>query len=50
MANIFSVVVVTFALLVAATGIGLWAAAPAPDRATASYLELRLGSQLELPR
>jgi hypothetical protein len=50
MGNIFSSLVVTFALLLAATGIGVWAAATTTDNARPYHFELQVGSQLELPR
>ena len=50
MSNILSSLVVTSALLLAAIGFGLWAAATTTDRATAHHFEWREGSKLELPR
>jgi F0F1-type ATP synthase membrane subunit c/vacuolar-type H+-ATPase subunit K len=46
MANILSLLVVTFALLLSAIGIGLWAAATTTDNARPR----QMSSQLELPR
>jgi hypothetical protein len=46
MANILRLLVVTSALLLSATGIGLWAAATSADDATPR----QMSSQLELPR
>ena len=51
MGNIFSSLIVTFALLLAATGFGLWAASETTtDRTTAHHFALRMSSQIELPR
>jgi hypothetical protein len=50
MGNNLRLLVVTFALLMAATAFGLWAAARTTDRATAHRFELNGGSTLLLPR
>jgi hypothetical protein len=50
MGNTLSLLVVTSALLLGATGFGLWATATMTDRATAHHFEWREGSKLDLPR
>jgi hypothetical protein len=50
MGNILRLLVVTFALLMAASAFGLWAAARTSDRLTAHQFELQEGSALLLPR
>jgi hypothetical protein len=50
MGNSLRLLVVPFALLIAATAFGLWAAARTTDHATAHRFELQESRMLVLPR
>jgi hypothetical protein len=50
MGNSLGLLVVTLALLIAATAFGLWAAARTADHATAHRFELQESRMLVLPR